>query len=199
MCLNALGPTQRVGHQGPAQAELNSGSVAPRAWCLRTPERRDRAGNPCRRRGYILVLPNPDHRPAVLGKGLIDLAIASYVSLELGPPVAGVVPRVHSMIGAAVPKATIDKDRYPNPREDDVGADEATTGANRVVLPKTKACTMKGRAQPKLGLRIPTRIPPHPQRHRRIPRVRVRSRHHATSAGARASAPGPRPVPGWSA
>jgi hypothetical protein len=60
-----------------------------------------------------VVFPNPDDAPTASPKDLIHLEISGLVFGKLSLPEAPVICRHLRVFGAAVPEATVHKDRYP--------------------------------------------------------------------------------------
>ena len=56
------------------------------------------------------MLPNPDHEPPGFSECQVNLGIALLVRSELWQPVVAVGFGLRAMIGAAVPKASVNKD-----------------------------------------------------------------------------------------
>lgn len=66
------------------------------------------------------MFPESKHQPTLLDKGTFCLDIALRVATKLvGPPVS-VGTRKSSMLGTAMPEATVEKHRNPGPGEGDV-------------------------------------------------------------------------------
>jgi len=74
------------------------------------------------------VLPQPDHLPAGQFQGRVGRAVAFYVALQLGVPVALVDRGLGAVLGAGVPEATVHEHRDPAGGEHDVGTDAAAGG-----------------------------------------------------------------------
>jgi hypothetical protein len=68
------------------------------------------------------MLPDADDLPSCLGKGIIVVAVASDVAIELLGPVIGVRARRGPVLRAPMPEAPVNEHRDPLPGEYDVGS-----------------------------------------------------------------------------
>lgn len=68
------------------------------------------------------MFPDPDAQPARFVEPLVCVAITCSVFYDLVRPVLGVAGRNCVMVRATVPEATVEEDRDPRSREDQVGS-----------------------------------------------------------------------------
>ena len=81
-------------------------------------------------------------------------------------PILGVpAPRHPAVIGAEVPKAAVNEDRYFLLWEHDVRTDSTIARLQTMVLPKSKTLSMEQRPQLGLGLGVGPPVPLHRSRH----------------------------------
>lgn len=81
-----------------------------------------RGGDRGRDEDRILVLPGPQDRPARIRELLVSVVVAAPVALDLRSPPVAVVARPVAVQRATVPETAVDKDRDPQPREDQIGS-----------------------------------------------------------------------------
>ncbi len=93
------------------------------------------------------MLPNAHDMPPFLGKGSIVTGIAFSIRCELGFPPFSVRFRCDCVVGATVPKTSVDLDGNPGTRERDVGAACQTFH----IHPEAQAASMEFFTNGKLG------------------------------------------------
>jgi hypothetical protein len=94
-----------------------------------------------RRFTRLLVLPDPKNMPAVRDQLGIVPAVALDVPLELREPVRRVCSRTDAVLRALMPEASVDEDRDPLAREDDIRA--TSKGWDRpTMLPEAESQAM---------------------------------------------------------
>jgi hypothetical protein len=99
--------------------------------------RQDRA-DPVGTRHCVLVLPEPEDRPAESSEVVVRLTVPRDVLRELLGPPAAVRHRGSPVLGAGVPEAPVDEHRQATPGERDVGASTSHPGQGQVhAKPKT--------------------------------------------------------------
>lgn len=131
--------------------------------------------------GGFVVLPDSYDRPASRGEAEVHFSISGLVSFELGLPVVAVRLRSSSVLGTAVPEATVDEDGDLLPGEYDIRLHESFRQSDRMMLPEAKAEPVKGRSDRDLRFRVRTPIGSHPDRHLLARRVWVREPCHLVS------------------
>jgi hypothetical protein len=113
-------------------------------------------------RGFtrIVVRPKSQHDPSRLTEPSVRVGIAPTVLFELLKPPFPVGLWDRAVFWAAVPKATVDIDRDPLTREDDVGP--APRSVHRSIDEVTKAQSMQFGSQRQFGASITPLCPSHP-------------------------------------
>lgn len=87
----------------------------------------------------ILVLPDPDHRPARLGEPVVRLLIPLSVPSYLFRPILGIGLRHSVVFGASMPKAAVHEDRDFRAREHQVsGPSKVRKGPDGDAIPETR-------------------------------------------------------------
>jgi hypothetical protein len=95
------------------------------------------------------MLPNPDDLPSGLGKGIVVVAVASDVAIELLGPVVGVCARRGPVLRAPMPEAPVNEHRDSLAWEYDVSS-AAKSLQRSMVLPKPEPPLMQLRAKRQL-------------------------------------------------
>jgi hypothetical protein len=109
--------------------------------------------------GNVLVLPNPDGRPAAPFEAGDRLEIPLAVASQLRSPVRGVGPWRGPVDGTRVPEATVQEHGNLLSGEGDVHHDRAAVVyANTLVDSEAHAGSVKRRAQQDLGTRVSAAI-----------------------------------------
>ena len=67
------------------------------------------------------MFPDPNRLPTEGVQPLIGIGIPGSVGFDFLAPEIGIALWPRSVLGTAVPKASVDKDGYPRTREDDIG------------------------------------------------------------------------------
>lgn len=120
----------------------------------------------------ILMLPDPDNRPAGFNQPRVRVRITPLVRLDLGAPVIRIGLRVDPVLRTAVPEAAVDEHGNPSPREDHVRA--STEGRlRREINAEPQSARVQEPSDRELRLRVPALVGLHiaPHRFRRGPRV----------------------------
>lgn len=116
--------------------------------------------DPLRRRGGILMFPDPDDTPAEGPKDVVVLPIATAVRLKLVHP-EGCVRRGHmAMLGARMPEAAVDEHGDARCGEHDVRPRGRSASSNSAIDEETESIGMQGATDCYFRPRIPPSVPP---------------------------------------
>ena len=100
------------------------------------------------------MFPDPDHQPAGVGQQSVLPAVTRGIGVEFRSPERDVGGGHFAVLRAAVPKAAVDEDNDPGPREGDVGPDESARGPDGKVLAVAQPGGVQGVTQSNLGFGI---------------------------------------------
>ena len=105
------------------------------------------------RRFMQCVFPNSDHAPALTPQQMRNSDIADAILCEFGNPIGRVVPRLASMNGAAMPKATVDENCDTLSAKNKIGS----PGQRNVSPPASDTAVSKDTSKLNLGIAIASR------------------------------------------
>ncbi len=127
----------------------------------------------------VFVFPRTKDEPTVLGKRFVDSTVSFNVFGKLGHPVAGIGLWRRPVVGAPMPKATVDENGNPRPNQRDVDPNRPApvVEPNRVVDPEAEAKSMESRSDTTFGACIPPTISLHDATTRRRHTRSLRSTH----------------------
>ena len=109
---------------------------------------------------WLFMLPDANSQPAGFTKSFIRLTVSDAIPLVLGWPIPFIGCWSRSMLNAAMPKTTINKDGNLGPGEHDIGF--SPKGRQRPSMDRiSKAPTMKRTSKGKFRTRVPTRLSAH--------------------------------------
>lgn len=112
---------------------------------------------------WILMLPEPEDRPAMGSEEIIYFSISLDVPLQLGDPVLAVAGWGGGVLWAPVPETAIDEHCNAPPRKDDVGA--AAAPERGEVHAVSSPCGVQVSADLDLGDRVSPAVAEHRPAH----------------------------------
>lgn len=127
---------------------------------------------------WVLVLPCMKDPPASTRQSGVDRLVPCDIPCELGAPVAGIGAGDIAVLGAAMPKASVDEDGKAGASKDNVGADEAVQASEGKIDAEAQASAVEFTAKCQLGAAVAAPVASHALAHPGARRPGIRQKCH---------------------